>query len=206
MKKIIAFLIIALGTCSALADEFDERLEKALGAGTPDKIVAALERERYQGNLKASLQLGLFYREGKHVDKNSEKAMELLEEAAEENWIRYRFKMGLDEAQYTIGVMLLKGEGRAVDVEDAVEFLTRAANQGNAAAQLELAKLYATGGGVSRDQEKAFFWSKIAVDWLSDDAKKKEAEVIRNAAEKELSTAQKEKLQRELDAWSARSV
>lgn len=206
MRKILLLLVIALGFGNAWADDFDDRVEKALAAGSPEKVLEALEKERYQGNLKASLELGRYYREGKHVQKDPEKALQLLEEAAEENWIRYRFKMGLDEAQYLVGMMLLKGEGRPVDVNDAVEFLTRAANQGNAAAQLELAKLYSKGAGVSRDQEKAFFWSKIAVDWLSEDAQKKEAEAIRDAAEKELSTAQKEKIQRDLDGWTARSV
>ena len=206
MKRIILLCVIVLGMGSALADEFDDRLEKALAAGSPEKIVEALEKERYQGNLKAAMQLGLFYREGKHVAKDPEKALELLEEAAEANWIRYRFKMGLDEAQHMLGVMALNGEGRAADPEEAAEFFMLAANQGNAAAQLELAKLYAKGTGVSRDQEKVLFWSKIAVDWLSDEAKKKEAEALRDAAEKELSSGQKEKVQRELDAWTPRSV
>lgn len=206
MKSIILLVALAIGMGSALADDFDDRLEKALAAGSPEKVLEALEKERYQGNLKATLQLGIFYREGKHIAKNPEKAFQLFEEAAEENWIRYRYKMGLDEAQYLLGVMLLKGEGQLADAEDAVEFFTRAANQGNALAQLELAKLYNTGGGVSRDQQKALFWSKIAVDWLSDDAQKKEAEAIRDAAEKALSADQKEKVQRELDGWTARSV
>ena len=206
MKKILLLLVIALGIGNAFADDFDDRVEKALAAGSPEKVLEALERERYQGNLKACLQLGIFYREGKHVAKDPQMAFQLFEEAAEENWIRYRYKMGLDEAQYLLGVMLLKGEGQPADAEDAVEFFTRAANQGNAAAQLELAKLYNTGSVVSRDHEKALFWSKIAVDWLSDDAQKKEAEAIRDAAEKALSADQKEKIQRELDAWSARSV
>jgi TPR repeat protein len=206
MKRLLLLLVIALGLGNAWADDFDDRVEKALAAGSPEQVIEALEKERYQGNLKASLQLGIFYREGKHVAKDPEKAFQLFEEAAEENWIRYRYKMGLDQAQYLLGMMLLKGEGQPADVEDAAEFFTRAANQGNALAQLELAKLYANGAGVNRDQEKALFWSKIAVDWLSDDAKKKEAEAIRDAVEKALSADQKEKVQRELDGWTARSV
>jgi len=206
MKKILLLLVIALGFGNAWADDFDDRLERALAAGSPEKVIEALERERYQGNLKAAMQLGLYYREGKHVAKDPQKAFELLEEAAEANWIRYRYKMGLDEAQYTLGVMLLNGEGRQADVGEAVDYFTLAANQGNAHAQLQLAKLYTKGNGVSRDQEKALFWSKIAVDWLSDEAQKKEAEAIRDDAETQLSADQKKKVQREFDGWSARSV
>ncbi|MGA9342724.1 MAG: tetratricopeptide repeat protein [Rhodanobacteraceae bacterium] len=63
------------------------------------------------------------------------------------------------EAQYRLGRMYEFGEGVAADMPQAMIWLRKSAEQGNAFAQTELGIIYATGdGGVSRDDAQAVAW------------------------------------------------
>ena len=68
-------------------------------------------------------------------------------------------------AQYFIGEMLLRGKGIEADVEQAVLWLTKAAENGSSDAQVILGGLYAAGIGVEQDFDQAYFWLIIAVIW-----------------------------------------
>ena len=58
--------------------------------------------------------------------------------------------------------MNLKGEGVPGSLPESVQWLQKAADQGDATAQFNLAMLYSTGHGVSKDLVKAFMWADIA--------------------------------------------
>ena len=56
------------------------------------------------------------------------------------------------------------GDGVAKDLEQAVEWFRKAAEQGHAKAQLYLALCYAKGLGVAKDPEKAVYWYRKAAE------------------------------------------
>jgi uncharacterized protein len=143
MKKTLILLAAVLAIGIARADEFQDKVDEALALKDNAEVLKVLESEIFRGNLKAALQLGIMYRTGDRVAKNPVEAIRWLREAAETNWMRYRFKLGLDEAQYLLGVMRLNGEGREADPEEAAEWFEEAAKQGNPAAQTQLADMYA---------------------------------------------------------------
>jgi len=205
MKKLLLLLVTVLAIGVARADEFQDRVDEALAMKDDAAAVEKLKDEAYRGNLKASLQLGLMYREGKRVKKDPAAALDWLEDAADYNWMRYRYKLGVDEAQYVLGMMLLKGEGTARDPEEAAKWLEEAAKQGNSAAQTQLANLYLNGTGVDPDPERAWIWARIATDYLSG-TELKQAEDIRDAAGKRMSSEQLAKAKEYVDSWRPKSL
>ena len=70
-------------------------------------------------------------------------------------WIDY---IGLYQSK--IGDMYLKGKGITQSDAKAVEWLNKAANQGDAAAQYSLGVIYAEGKGIPQDNTKAFEWTQ----------------------------------------------
>ena len=205
MKKILILLAAVLAIGAARADDFQDKVDEALALADNAAAVKMLEAEIFRGNLKAALQLGLMYRAGDRVRKDAAKALQWLTEAAAVNWIRYRFKLGLDEAQYVLGMMALKGEGATPDNEDAAEWFEQAAKQGNSRAQTELADLYLSGRGVRSDPERAWIWARIAADYVTGDELKR-AEAIRDAAAKQLTREQLAKVKAFVDGWYPRSI
>ncbi len=69
---------------------------------------------------------------------------------------------GSAEAQYLIGRMLARGEGRAANPGRAAEWYRRAAERGSAEAQNNLGLLYEAGTGVARDASVAAKWYRRA--------------------------------------------
>ena len=60
--------------------------------------------------------------------------------------------------------MYADGEGVAEDDKAAVQWFTRAAEQGNAVAQNNLGAMYANGEGVAEDDETAVQWYRRAAE------------------------------------------
>lgn len=205
MKNFLIVVAALLAIGSARADIFQDKVDEALALSDTARILPTLEAEAFRGNLRAALQLGVMYRTGDRVPKNPVEAIRWLRDAAKANWMRYRFKLGLDEAQYVLGVMLLNGEGREANPGKAAEMFEEAAKQGHTAAQMELADLYIKGRGVSRDPEQAWIWARVASDYVTGDELKR-VEMIRDAAEKELSSEQLAKAKQYVDGWYPRSL
>ena len=57
-----------------------------------------------------------------------------------------------------LGVMYFKGEGVRYDISKAAQWTKKAANQGNARAQLILGTMYYDGGGVQQNKSTAKEW------------------------------------------------
>jgi uncharacterized protein len=205
MKKILILLALVLAIGTVRADIFQDKVDEALELSDSAEVLKMLEAEAFRGNLKAALQLGIMYRTGDRVRKDLTEAIQWLREAASINWMRYRFKLGLDEAQYLLGMIRLQGEGGTPDPGEAAERFEQAAKQGNTRAQTELADLYLNGRGVERDPEQAWIWAQIAADYATGDELKR-TESIRNAAAKQLSPEQLAKAKAFVDGWYPRSI
>ena len=67
--------------------------------------------------------------------------------------------------------MYYNGEGTLVDKKQAFYWYTKAAEQGDAAAQLNLALMYYAGEGTLPDKTKAAYWVKQAYENGLDKAK-----------------------------------
>ena len=66
--------------------------------------------------------------------------------------------------QYYLGLMYANGQGVPQDNAEALKWLHKAADQGNAAAQYNLGAMYAKGQGVPQDNAEALQWISKAAD------------------------------------------
>ena len=73
-----------------------------------------------------------------------------------------RASMGNDHAQFYLAKRLQKGEGVAQNTQQAIQWYTRAAQQGVAPAQLNLAIMYLRGEGVRPNLQQAKGWLEKA--------------------------------------------
>ena len=86
--------------------------------------------------------------------------------------------------------MYYKGQGVTQDYKEAVKWYRLAADQGYAAAQVNLGYMYANGQGVTQDYVRAHMWFNIGAS--SGD---KNAEANRDIIAKQMSPTQIEKAQ-----------
>ncbi len=106
-----------------------------------------------QGNGSALVSLGLMYYDGTVVPKNRLEAAKL--------WIRALNKYPRTwrtDVEFLLGDMYLNGDGVEQNYDEALRYLTRSANAGNAVAQNNLAYMYAVGKGVEQNHQKAVEW------------------------------------------------
>ena len=97
-------------------------------------------------NADAQYKLGEIYEEGREVEKNEKKAIELYEKAANQ---------GNPKAQYKLGKMYEEGRGVKKDAKKAAELYEKAANQEYDYAQFQIGQMYEEGRGVERNEKKA---------------------------------------------------
>jgi uncharacterized protein len=198
---VAAFAAVVLSHNAYAADNvLQEATTKALAAGEPAAVVKALEKEVNRGNIVAAQQLGFIYRDGKLATPDHVKARKLLKMAAEDNETRIFFKYGIPESQYALATMLRDGVGGKADASAAASWFERAAEQGYGLAQLAVARMYINSASVKRNPERAFVWSSIASSRLTD-ADQKEAEQIRDLAQKQLEPKQLAKAKNLVNGW-----
>lgn len=80
---------------------------------------------------------------------------------------RYRAERGVPYAQCALGLEALQeknGEGQVPDGPLAIEWLTKAADQGHRSSMYYLGEIHEKGSGVERDLKKAGEWYKKAAD------------------------------------------
>lgn len=190
----------------ALASEMQDRVDAALKKPTPPEVVAQLEREVNFGNILAAYQLGLKYRDGKDVPKDPERALEYFESAGKRWVARYRYKLGLPEAQYAAGLMHLNGEGTDRDPEAAAKWLRRAAEQGHGRAQLRLAEIYVS-DSVPVDKAQAFFWATLAQGYFDLSKEEKEtAAQVQEQAGGAIGATEADRLKQRAESWFPRRM
>ena len=159
----IVFLLA--GTACTVTDPEKAHIEKQraeleeMSAMYKASVDALIAKEADPNDAKSIYELGVRYRDGDGVRMDPILAPELFQRAAE---------MGYAEAQYALGREYIDHiqeiMPRDAAMAEGVKWFEKAAKQGHIGAQLELAKLYATGKGVKEDEAKAFKIYKKAAD------------------------------------------
>jgi len=106
-----------------------------------------------EGDPKAQLQLGGFYRTGRGVARDDQAAI---------RWYRAAADKGLAEAQFELGKVYDRGTGGPRDPFEAVRWYRLAAQQGFGRAQYNLGAMHGNGEGVPVDYVKAYVWFSIS--------------------------------------------
>jgi TPR repeat protein len=123
--------------------------------GDKKKAFECFEKHAEINNKVAKYWLGYYYWEGYVVEKNLGKAVELFKEAADK---------GVPDAQLRYAFALSeKNSPLKFNLEEFVNYLTMAADNGNTAAQFNLGDLFYNGKlGISKDVEKGLSYLKLA--------------------------------------------
>jgi TPR repeat protein len=110
----------------------------------------------------AQYALGKIYLEGKHIQKDINKAIVYLTQSAEQEneW-----------AAYQLGKLYLLGMDVQKDTKKAVTCLTKSAEQGNQFTQYILGKIYLLGKDVPKDKELAIKWFTMSAEQGNEYAK-----------------------------------
>ena len=186
MRKSCGFfgIMIAMIVFSALL-QAAETEEDIFGGDNIGKVIAMAEA----GDDEAQIALAQRYRFGVDVPKDSAKAVEWFQKAAEQGNVQAQFSVGYmyaagengfernltkaaewyrkaaegghANAQANLGNMYMVG---AKDLPMALYWFQQAVDQGNAIAQNAMAGMYANGNGVPRDQQKAITLYQKAAD------------------------------------------
>ncbi len=148
----ISLLLILLasqaGAASPLADA-----ERAYLDGDYQRAVELFTPHAEGGDVSAQYNLGVIFED---YLKDYDQAFYWTEKAAVQ---------GDADAQIRLALMYEDGIGTAVDVEKAVLFYRRSAEQGNVHGQSNLADLYLNGrSGVERNNGQGVFWLTKAAD------------------------------------------
>lgn len=113
-----------------------------------------------KGNIAAMNYLGFRYYRGEGVEKDIQKALNLIEQAA---------LTGDRQAQNNLGYMLVEGEGTIHDTERAAYWLEKAAEAGVAQSQAMLADLLSDGHSLAPDTLRAAsLYARAAAGGLHD--------------------------------------
>ncbi len=158
----------------ALGD-FEEHVKKDLKAA-----VAANERGRDAGQVDCMLRTAEAFLEGKGVEKDRERGLDMLEGASKAGSPQAHYRLaaaflgdeepnvlkgyghllaaaasGISGAQHDLALLYISGKLGAQDSAAGVAWLTRASQGGNALSQFTLASLYLEGNGVPQNFSNA---------------------------------------------------
>ncbi len=102
----------------------------------------------------------------------------------------------------------MQGKAPATKPADSLATLIQKANQGNAAAQVNLGLLYDEGHGVPQSYEDAYFWLDLGASHFdptatTGDVTQKDLDSFRDDAAAHLSPTQLERVQGRAQAWLA---
>ena len=115
---------------------------------------AWFEKAIVQGHENATITLAWMYANGTGVEVDEQRARELYLEAA---------RKGSAKAQYVVATMFRFAQyGLKKDMEAAVQWYVKAADQGMPTAQFALGKLLMEGKGVMQDDAAALQWLSLA--------------------------------------------
>ncbi len=119
------------------------------------KAAIWLAKSAQQGFAEAEHSLGHLFLEGKGVEQDINKGIDLIAKAANQD---------LAIAQYNLGVFYREGELVQQNFQKAFDWFQKSAAQNYAAAQFNLGYLYLEGKGVERDISKGLGWIEKAAN------------------------------------------
>lgn len=102
-------------------------------------------------------------------------------------------KGGYPLAQEMLGIMYRNGQGVLKDPEEAVVWLTKAADVGRPVAEHHLATMSYSGEGMPPDPVRALMWLHIAIAHYTDGPEKTQAEQDRDNVSSQLSRRDKDR-------------
>jgi len=111
------------------------------------------QAEADKGDLEAKHYMASLYHQGHGVKKDNEKALALLSEAANDDYV-------LSIA--TLGAMYLKGDIVDQDYQKSFDYFLRAAELGHLQSIVKVSQFYVNGVGVKQNNNKAAYWFKEA--------------------------------------------
>ncbi len=144
----------------------------------PKIRIPYLRRYAGRGHSLAQYRLGEAYATGLGVEQDPEQAFYWFKKASDrmdqpDDPVRYtqavamicnEAKNGTVEAQFTLALMYLYGDGVPQDGEQAASWFREAATQGDADSQCCLGIMYYKGEKVRRDAVEAIYWIKKAAE------------------------------------------
>lgn len=148
-----------------------------------------LKTRAESGDDKAQYDLAVAYYKGNGVPQNYMQAFRWFDSAA---------RKGNADAQFSLGVMFLNGQGVAHhEYSQAAIWFRKAAEQGHVKAQFNLGLMYSKGEGVTKDYTSALDWLRKASDqgYVDAQAKIKFVEDAQRAAKAKEQAAAKAKEQ-----------
>jgi hypothetical protein len=115
---------------------------------------ASLWTEQAQrGNLEASFNLALLYRDGKGVSQSMTESLK---------WSTVAAQGGSPQGQYDMGLALLEGKFLPRDLPAALAWLHQSAHQSYVSSMYALAVTYLDGRLLLADEAKAYYWLLLA--------------------------------------------
>jgi predicted RNA-binding Zn-ribbon protein involved in translation (DUF1610 family) len=113
----------------------------------------AIAEEALANDGTQDYELAMRLLEGRNIAKDPDRAVSLLERAAENGYVL---------AQYQLGLCLRDGIGVAPNDERALTWLRLAAESGEPRAEYELGQMYVGGRGTARDVVNGYAWLSLA--------------------------------------------
>ena len=104
-------------------------------------------------------------------------------------------------AQYRLGLMNRDGRGVPRNQAQALSWLRKAADQGDADAQIELGILLSPSHRPSADIVEAHTWLNLAASRWKDESKRIKASALRDAIEKTMTSDQRAQAYRRATEW-----
>lgn len=116
-------------------------------------------------------------------------ALERGDHRAAAKWYRQAAMQGIADAQYSLGLLYVTGEGVTKDSSEAMKWFRKAAEQGRANAQFALGSGYALGEGVPKSFTLAYFWYGLSAAQGYEMAREYRDEVAQLMADEQLARA-----------------
>ena len=133
-----------------------------------DKSIKVLEQSAQKGNAEATMLLGSIYLKQGETKENMDKVIAAYTKIAEK---------GSVDAQLALASLYLDGADDnlvAVDKAKGIEWLTKAAEQGDSEAIQSLIDIYENGEGVPKNLEEALKWTKVQMENTASEIAQKE--------------------------------
>ncbi|NLI79513.1 MAG: sel1 repeat family protein [Candidatus Riflebacteria bacterium] len=158
--------------------------------GDPVEVEKWLRKAAAQGDAEGQRRLSIFLGRSK-----SSEALEWLERSAAQ---------GNASALTDLGVKLTYGEDCPIDFQKAARCFAQAAATGDGIAQAWYGDCFRLGQGVPPDDERAYFWLKLAVD-RDERVRGKDWERDLGRIASRLSQSQRDRLDKEVSEWQPSS-
>ena len=154
LKYILILTTILFEAELAKANDY-ERAYEALAAEDYKTAVYYLSFFASNGDARSQYNIGIIYRDGLGVEKNSSAALAWFLLAAEQKHLL---------ANYAVGLLLRDGPVDVQQPERAVYYLKEAGFLGHALAPLEIGNMYFSGNHVQKDRALAFVWWSLSAE------------------------------------------